>query len=131
DDAMPVQSRLVFARLQGLVSLLHGKVPGFVAIGQQIIEALREQRLDDARRLSLDFRGYEEAFGPDSAAVRRAAIELTDTAVASVHTKQMAIEYTGVARFGVAACLGIGIGVAVATAVIRTLRRLVEAAKAV
>jgi adenylate cyclase len=131
DDAMPVQSRLVFARLQGLVSLLHGKVPGFVAIGQQIIEALREQRLDDARRLSLDFRGYEEAFGPETAAVRRAAIDLTDTAIVSVHSKQMAIEYMGFVLFAIAACLGIGIGITVATAVIRTLRRLIEAAKAV
>ena len=131
DEDQPVQSRLVFARLQGLVSLLHGKVPGFVAVGRQVMQALADGRLDDARRLSLDFRGYEEAFGPDIAAVRRAAIQLSDTAIVSVHNKQMAIEYIGFVLFGIAACLGIGIGIAVATAVIRTLRRLVEAAKAV
>ena len=131
DDDVPVQSRLVFARLEGLVSLLHRKVPAFLAVGQQVIDALKEGRFEDARRLSLDFRGYEEAFGPDTAALRRASIQLTDTAIASVHTKQMAIEYMGFVLFAIAACLGIGIGVAVATAVIRTLRRLLEAAETV
>src|SRR5262249_8789368 len=130
DDEVPVQSRLVFARLQGLVSLLHRNVQPFVAVGQQIIEALKDGRLEDARHLSLDFRGYEEAFGPDTAEVRRAAIQLTDTAIASVHTRQMAIEYMGFVLFGIAACLGIGIGAACATAVIRTLRHVLQAAKA-
>jgi class 3 adenylate cyclase len=131
DDDVPVQSRLVLARLQGLVSLLDRKVPPYLAVGQQIFDALKTGRLEDARQLSLDFRGYEEAFGPDTAEVRRAAIQLTDTAIASVHTKQMAIEYMGYVLFAIAACLGIGIGLAVATAVIRTLRHLLEAAKAV
>ena len=131
DEDVPVESRLVFARLQGLVSLLHRKVPTFLAIGQQMLDALKDARFDDARRLSLDFRGYEEAFGPDTAAVRRAAIELTDTAIASVHTKQMAIEYMGLGLFAIGACLGVGIGIVVATAVIRALRRLLEATKAV
>lgn len=131
DDDLPIESRLVFARLQGLVSLLHGKVAGFVKVGQDVMQALSEGRLDDARRLSLEFRGYEEAFGPSSAGIRRAALELSDTALASVHAKQMAIDYIGFALFGVAACLGIGIGIVVAAAVIRTLRHLVEAAQAI
>lgn len=131
DDDLSIQSRLVFARLQGLVSLLHGKVPGFVKVGQDMMQALVDGRTEDARRLSLEFRGYEEAFGPDSAGIRRAALELSDTALASVHAKQMAIDYIGFALFVVAACLGIGIGIAVAAAVIRTLRHLVEATKAV
>lgn len=131
DDDLSIQSRLVFARLQGLVSLLHGKVPGFVKVGQDMMQALADGRTEDARRLSLEFRGYEEAFGSDSAGIRRAALELSDTALASVHAKQMAIDYIGFALFVVAACLGIGIGIAVAAAVIRTLRHLVEATKAV
>lgn len=131
DDELPIESRLVFARLQGLVSLLHGKVPGFVKVGQDMMQALSEGRRDDARRLSLEFRGYEEAFGPSSADIRRAALALSDTALASVHAKQRAIDYVGFGLFGVAACLGIGIGVVVAAAVIRTLRHLVEAAQAI
>lgn len=131
DNEMPARSRLVFARLQGLVSMLHRKLPPFVEVGQQVMQALTEGRLEDARRLSLGFRTYEEAFGPDTAAVRRAVIELTDSATSSVHRRQAAIEYMGFVLFAVAALLGLGIGIAVATAVIRTLRRLVEAAQAV
>src|SRR5271163_4421298 len=35
DDEMPTHSRLVFARLQGLVAMLHRKLPPFVEAGQQ------------------------------------------------------------------------------------------------
>jgi class 3 adenylate cyclase len=66
-----------------------------------------------------------------AADIRRAALALSDTALASVHAKQRAIDYVGFGLFGVAACLGIGIGVVVAAAVIRTLRHLVEAAQAI
>jgi adenylate cyclase len=131
DDEMPAQSRLVFARLQGLVAMLRRKLPPFVEVGQQVMQALDAGRLDDARRLSLGFRAYEEAFGPDTAAVRRAVIELTDAATGLVYRRQAAIEYMGFVLFAVAAVLGLGIGTTVATAVIRTLRRLVEAARAV
>ena len=131
DDKLPTQSRLVFDRLQGRVSMLRRKLPPFVEVGQQVMQALAGGRLEDARRLSLGFRAYEEAFGPDTAAVRRAVIELTDAATGSVYRRQAAIEYMGFVLFAVAALLGLGIGTTVATAVIRTLRRLVEAAQAV
>jgi adenylate cyclase len=131
DNEMPARSRLVFARLQGLVSLLYRKLPPFVEVGEQVMQALAEGRLDDARRRSLDFRAYEEAFGPDTAAVRRAVIELTDSATSSVYRRQAAIQHMGFVLFAVAAVFGLGIGIAVATAVIRTLQRLVEAARAV
>ena len=131
DDKLPTQSRLVFDRLQGRVSMLRRKLPPFVEVGQQVMQALAEGRLKDARRLSLGFRAYEEAFGPDTAGVRRAVIELTDAATGSVYRRQAAIEYMGFVLFALASLLGLGIGIAIATAVIRTLRRLVEAARAV
>ena len=131
DDKLPAQSRLLFARLQGLVSMLRRKLPPFVEVGQQVMQALAGGRLEDARRLSLGFRAYEEAFGPDTAGVRRAVIELTDAATGSVYRRQAAIDYMGFVLFALASLLGLGIGIAIATAVIRTLRRLVEAARAV
>lgn len=131
ESNMPVQSRLAFARLQGLVTQLHRKLPGFTAAGRQVMQAIADGRLDDARRLSLEFRGYEQAFGPDIASVRRTLDGLTLASTSSVYAKQAAIEYMSFVLFGLAACLGLGIGIGVATAVIRTLQRLVEAAKAV
>ncbi|HTQ34651.1 MAG TPA: adenylate/guanylate cyclase domain-containing protein [Stellaceae bacterium] len=131
DSSLPVDSRIVFARLQGVLGPLQAKVPGFVDAGRQVMQALAAGRRDDATRLSLAFKRYEQAFGPDTAAVRRAASELTDAATVSIRRKQSAIRDLSFALFAVAACLGLGFGIFVATAVIRTLRGLVDAAKAV
>jgi adenylate cyclase len=131
DEHLSVEGRLVFARLQGVTGPLRAKLPPFIAAGQQVLRAIAEGRMDDARQLSLDFRGYEQTFGSDTAEVRQAAIELTDAATASVRRKQATIRNISFALFAVAACLGLGFGVLVATAVIRTLRGLVNAAKAV
>ena len=131
DPGMTIKSRLAFAHLQGLVSMLHRKLPPFIIIGQQVVQAIADGRRDDARNMSLDFRDYEAAFGPDTAEVRRAVIALTDAATVAVHREQAAIEYMSFTLFGIAALLGLGIGILVATAVIRTLRHLVEAAEAV
>jgi class 3 adenylate cyclase len=131
DSRLSFPDRLAFARLQGLVTLLHRKLPGFVHTGQAVMQAIAAGRLDDARQLSLDFRADEEAFGSDIASVRQTLVKLTDKATAAIHREQMALEYISFVLFAVAGCLGLGIGIVVATAVIRTLQRLVEAAQAV
>jgi adenylate cyclase len=131
DESLPVEGRLVFARLQGVTAPLRAKLPPFIAVGQQVLQAVAEGRMDDARQLSLAFQGYEQSFGSDTAAVRRATTELSDAATASVRRKQSAIRTISFGLFAVAACLGLGFGVLVATAVIRTLRALVNAATAV
>jgi adenylate cyclase len=131
DRHLSVKSRLVFARLQGVIAPLRQRLPPFVAAGQQVMQAIVDGRLDDARRLSLAFQGYERTFGAETAEVRRAAYELSTAATAAVHGKQSAIRDISFALFAAAGCLGLGLGIVIATAVIRALRRLVDAAKAV
>lgn len=127
DDRLRVEERLVFARLQGVIEPLRAKLPPFIAAGRQVLQAIAEGRMDDARQLSLAFQGYEQTFGADTAAVRQAAIELSDATTASVRRKQSAILTVSFGLFAVAACLGLGFGVLVTTAVIHTLRGLVNA----
>jgi adenylate cyclase len=131
DQDLPIESRLVFARLQGILAPLRARLSPFIAAGKQVMQAITAGNLDDARRLSLAFQGYERTFGSDTAEVRYAAIGLSDAATERVRGKQSAIRNLSFALFAVAACLGLGFGVFVATAVIHTLRRLVDAAKAV
>lgn len=128
---LSVNDRIVFARLQTLIEQLKRKLPPFVDTGKQVMQAITEGRLDDARRVSLAFRRYEEAFGPDTAAVRSAVFDLTGGATAAAATEQTEIAYLGYTLFAVGAGLGLGIGIAVASAVIHTLQHLVDAAKAV
>jgi adenylate cyclase len=131
DDHLSVDGRLVFARLQGVTGPLRAKLSPFIAAGEQVLQAIAEGRMDDARQLSLAFQGYEQTFGSDTAEVRQAAIQLSDAATVAARHKQAAIRNISFALFAVAACLGLGFGVMVATAVIHTLRGLVNAAKAV
>ena len=131
DQHLSVEGRLVFARLQGIMAPLRAKLSPFVAAGAQVMQAIADGRLEDARRLSLSFQSYERTFGADTAEVRGAVTALSDAATTSVRRKQMAIRDISFALFLIAACLGLGFGVLVATAVIRMLRGLVDAAKAV
>jgi adenylate cyclase len=131
DRHLSIESRLVFARLQGVVAPLYQQLPPFVALGQQVMQAIVDGRLDDARRLSLDFRSYERIFGAETAEVRNAATKLSNAATAEVLLKQAQIRNLSFGLFVVAACLGLGIGIFIAAAVIRRLRRLVDATKAV
>jgi hypothetical protein len=131
DPNISVKSRLVFARLQGIIVPLREKLKPFVATGRQVIQTIADGRRDEAQRLSLAFQAYEQTFGPDTAEVRRAAAELSETATQVVRGKQAAIRNLSFALFAVAACLGLGIGVFIARGVIRALRRLIDAAKAV
>ena len=67
DDEMPAQSRLVFARLQGLVSMLCRKLPPFVEVGQQVMQALAAGRPDDARRLPRQCGRVRPGYGSSAA----------------------------------------------------------------
>jgi hypothetical protein len=67
------------------------------------MQAIVDGRLDDARRLSLDFRGYERTFGAETAEVRKAATELSNAATAEVLLKQAQIRNLSFGLFVVAA----------------------------
>ncbi len=131
DDRLSFDNRLTFARLKGSVGFLERKLGPFIDTGQNVMQAIIDGRRDEARALTLEFRNYEEAFGPDTAAVRREIVALTSAATEAVYQKQAAIQFLSFGLFGIAACLGLGIGAVVSGGVIRTLRRVLEGTRAV
>jgi len=131
DRDFPVQSRLVFAQLQGSATYLQRKIVPFINVGEATMNAIANGHMDEARKLSLEFRNYEEAFGPDLAQLRHQIVDLTGATTASIYGKLSAIQVMSFALFAIAAGLGLGVGVMVASGVVRTLRRLVEGTKAV
>jgi adenylate cyclase len=130
DPALPVQARIVFARLGGTVTFLRRKVEPFIGTGQRMMQAEVDGRQADAQAASLEFRDYEETFGSDTAAIRHEIAGLSTKAISSVYAEQKTVQYLGFALFAFAACLGIGVGIGVSTGVVRTLRRLLEGTRA-
>ncbi|HUK60315.1 MAG TPA: adenylate/guanylate cyclase domain-containing protein [Stellaceae bacterium] len=131
DENLPVASRLVFAQLQGSVDALQRKIIPFINAGRTTMTAIGAGRIDDAKLSSLDFRNYEQAFGPDLAGLRNQIVELTGTTTETIYGKLRAIQLLGFALFGIAAVVGLGFGAIVTAGVVHTLRRLVVGTKAV
>ena len=131
DDRLSVHSRVAFARMQASVGYLQRKVQPFITAGRQVMTAIAAGRIEEARTLSLDFRNYEEAFGPDIAAVRHDILDVTGATTEAIYGKLLAIQIMSFSLFALAAAAGLGVGVVVSGGVVRTLRRLVEGAKAV
>ncbi|HXQ53458.1 MAG TPA: adenylate/guanylate cyclase domain-containing protein [Stellaceae bacterium] len=131
EDDLPVENRLAFARIKGGIGFIERKLDPFVATGDKVARAVAAGRTEEARVLSLDFRNYEETFGPDTAAVRKTVFDLTKAATASVSNKLVAMQYLSFGLFGLAAILGLGAGAAVSADVVRALRRIVEGTRAV
>jgi hypothetical protein len=130
DPTLPVHTRIVFARLGGAVAFLKRKVDPFIKTGQTVMQAEVDGRLADAQAASLEFGNYEEAFGPDTAAIRHEVAGLTGTAIKAVYAEEHAVQYLDFGLFAFAACVGIGVGVVVSTGVVRTLQRLIEGTRA-
>jgi adenylate cyclase len=131
DEQLTVHNRVVFARMQASVDYLKRKIQPFINAGRQVMTAIAAGRVDEARVLSLDFRNYEEAYGPDIAAVRHDILDATTTTTEAIYGQLRAIAMMSFGLFALAAAAGLGVGVTVSSGVIRTLRRLVEGAKAV
>jgi len=131
DGRLSVHNRIVFARMQASVQYLQRKILPFVTTGRQVMTAIADGRLDEARALSLDFRNYEEAFGPDIAEVRHNILDVTGATTEAIYGQLRAIALMSFGLFAIAAASGLGVGLFVSGGVVRTLRRLLEGARAV
>jgi adenylate cyclase len=125
------QSVVTFSKLKGAMPFIERQLDPFIKTGQSVLKAIADGRFDDARTLSLEFRKTEEAFGPDTAALRDQLTELTESAGREIEVKQRTIQYLGFVLFALAGCLGIGAGVFVSARIVRALRRLSEGTAAV
>jgi len=125
------QGRVILAGLKGALPFIERQLNPFIKIGERVLQAIAEGDRDRARNLSLEFRNTEQAFGPDTSAMRRKLTELAEAYAASIRGKEATIEFLSYLLFAFAACLGIGAGILVSAHIVSALRRLADGARAV
>jgi hypothetical protein len=125
------QSASTFSELKGATPFIERQLDPFFKIGEQVLQAAADGRLDEARNLSLEFRKTEAAFGPDTAALREKLAMLTSAVGSAALSSQSIIQDLDLILFALAGCLGIGAGVFVSAHIVRALRRLAEGTAAV
>jgi adenylate cyclase len=128
---LPEESRRFFSELKSAVPFVARNLDEFIQTGERVLEAIGQDHPDEARTLSLEFRKTEQAFGPDMAEMRKRLSVSSETRFHQQVEKLKTIERISYVLFGLAVCLGIGIGRVVSENIVRALRQLVEASNAV
>lgn len=131
DPKVGRESANVFSELRGATPFIRRQLEPFLKIGERVLQALADGRLDDARALSLEFRETEQAFGPDTAALREKLAVLTSAVGSAALSDQRIIQTLNLVLFALASGLGIGAGIFVSAHIVRALRRLAEGTAAV
>src|SRR5262249_7998282 len=131
DPTAARKSASIFSELNGAIPFIQRQLDPFFKIGDLVLQAAADGRLDEARNLSLEFRKTEAAFGPDTSALREKLAMLTTAVGSAALSSQSIIEDLNLILFALAGCLGIGAGVFVSAHIVRALRRLAEGTAAV
>ena len=131
DPTVARQSASIFSELKGATPFIERQLNPFFKIGERVLQAAADGRLDEARNLSLEFRKTEAAFGPDTAALREKLAILTSAVGSAALSSQSIIQDLDLILFALAGCLGIGAGIFVSAHIVRALRRLAEGTAAV
>ena len=108
DPTVARQSASIFSELKGATPFIERQLDPFFKIGEQVLQAAADGRLDEARNLSLEFRKTEAAFGPDTAALRERLAMLTTSVGSAALSSQSIIQDLDLILFALAGCLGIG-----------------------
>jgi adenylate cyclase len=131
DPTVARQSASIFSELKGATPFIERQLDPFFKRGEQVLQAVADGRLDQARTLSLEFRKTEEAFGPDTAALREKLAMLTSEVGSAALSSQSIIQALDLILFALAGGLGIGAGIFVSAHIVSALRRLAEGTAAV
>jgi len=123
--------RLVLARVQrSLVYLKRLQAP-FFALGEEVVSALEAGRANEARAFAPRFKDFEQAWGPDTAALRDELASLARTSTESTLAQETKILRLNLLLFAIAVVLGLGLSAMGARRLVRALWRLLEGVKAI
>jgi len=131
DRNLPEQSRLHFVGMQASLPFIERHFGPFVQTGEQVLQAIARGDSEEARKRSLQFRETEDAFGPDTAAIRQNLATLQNSLGDEIRGRVITIDFLSYGLFALAAILGVGVGAFITAGIVRTLRRLIDGAKAV
>jgi adenylate cyclase len=131
DPRTDAADRLVLARVQrSLVFLKRLQAPYF-ALGEEVVSALDAGRTKEARALAPRFKNFEQAWGPDMAALRNELASLARTSTEATYAQETRVLRLNLLLFAIAVVLGLGLSAAGARRLVRALWRIVEGAKAI
>src|SRR5215469_9228175 len=123
--------RLVLAGVRrSLVFLKRLQAPYF-DLGDEVVSALNAGRMKEARALAPRFKNFEQAWGPDMAALRNELAGLAKTSAESTYAQETRVLRLNLLLFTIAVVVGLGLSAVGAQRLVRTLWRLVEGAKAI
>jgi adenylate cyclase len=131
DPRTDAADRLVLARVQrSLVYLKRLQAP-FFALGEEVVSALEAGRANEARALAPRFKNFEQAWGPDTAALRDELAGLARTSTESTYAQETRVLRLNLLLFAIAAVLGLGLSAVGARRLVRALWRVLEGVKAI
>ncbi len=131
DPRIDGDDRLVLARVQRSLFYLGRVEAPFLAVGNEVLAAYDAGRLAEARGLSLRFEQFEQAIGPDLAAVRNELVALARASIENLDAQQGRFLRMNIVLFVIAVILGLGLSAAGAKRLVGRLWRVVEGAKAI
>jgi len=131
DPRTDANDRLVFAKVQRSLEYLKRYEEPFLALGGQVEAAYDTGKLADATALSRQFEKYEQAFGPDMAALRAELVALGRVSTEHTYEQQTRILRLNVVLFAVAVVIGLGLSAMGARRLVQALWRVVDGAKAI
>ena len=123
--------RLVLARVQRSLVYLNRQQDSFFALGNEVLSALAAGHPREAQSLAPRFKNFEQAWGPDLAALRNELSALAKSSTESIYAQETRILRLNLALFALAVVAGLGLSAIGAERLVRALWRLVEGAKAI
>jgi adenylate cyclase len=131
DERNKDMERIALAHLAGRFAMIRRDVKPFVQVGTSVLEAMREQRLTDARQLSQGFAAFESAFGSDLGEIRTALGQLTQGSSSEAQQHEARVLGLSIALFCVAALFGFGLFAVLTHRLDSAFQRLLQATHAV
>src|SRR5499426_614766 len=123
--------RVVFGKVQRSLEYLKRYEEPFLALGGQVEAIYDAGKLAEATTLSRQFDKYEQAFGPDMAALRSELVALARVSTEHTYEQQTRILRLNVVLFAVAVVIGLGLSAMGARRLVEALWRVVDGAKAI
>src|SRR5215470_17757767 len=123
--------RLVLAGVRRSLVFLKRLQAAYFDLGDEVVSALNAGRMKEARALAPRFKNFEQAWGPDMAALRNELGGLAKTSAESTYAQETRVLRLNLLLFTIAVVVGLGLSAVGAQRLVRTLWRLVEGAKAI
>jgi adenylate cyclase len=123
--------RLALARVQRSLVFLKRQQDSYFALGTDVLSALAAGRPKEAQALAPRFKNFEQAWGPDMAALRNELAALARTSTESIYAQETRILRLNLMLFALAVVVGLGLSAVGAQRLVRALWRLVEGARAI